>query len=121
MFRLAKPWKCVRAIVGIAVGLIACKGDALVLPMAAVTFVLVPQACSSIVPVRFSIDGLQVGIDTFRVAVGGVEHTTSALFSTSTGQHVLSARFGSGNLWPDKQVTLAAFEIFADSLPLYCS
>jgi hypothetical protein len=100
--------------------LVACSGVGSVEPQPTVRFVLDGPLCSSVVPVQFSIDALRVGTDTFFVHLAP-EHTTSRSYVTSAGQHVIGARTLWGYVWPDKQVTLSPGEVFADSLPFYCS
>jgi hypothetical protein len=100
--------------------LAACNGADVAAPSATVHFVLDAPLCSSIIPVQFSIDGLEVGVDTFRVDIPS-PHTTSRAFAVSLGAHTLSARTGAGYAWPDKAVSLAAGQAFADSLSFYCS
>jgi hypothetical protein len=107
------------AIIG-AVALTACKFAAISAPSASVSFAFAPQTCSSIVPVHFSIDGIEVGVDTFRVAVNDRDHLTSRAFAASPGQHSLSARTDRFT-WTSVTVALAAGQAFTDSLPFYCS
>ena len=80
-----------------------------------------PFACSSTIPVQFFLDGVQVGVDTFRVAVAGGDHVTSGPFTTSVGQHAVGARTAGGYVWPDTTVSLSPGAVFVDSLPFYCS
>jgi hypothetical protein len=103
-----------------AIGAVACQSGAVAAPSPVVTFAFAPRACSSVVPVQFLIDGLQVGTDTFRVAVAGGDHLTSRGFATSPGQHVLSARTAT-YAWAETTVTLFAGQAYTDSLPFYCS
>jgi hypothetical protein len=102
----------------------SCTSASAVAPLATVRFVIVAPLCSSIIPVQLSIDHQPVATDTFRVAINPV-HTTSRDFSVSAGPHTLGARvisaLGSGYVWPDTTVTLAAGAVAADSLPFYCS
>jgi hypothetical protein len=100
-------------------GLAACSAEG-VAPRATVYFVIDAPLCSSRIPVQFFIDGAQVGADTFIVNLVP-EHTTSAGFETNGGSHKLGARVVSGYVWPDETVTIAAGEVFHDSLPFYCS
>jgi len=37
------------------------------------------------------------------------------------GQHTLAARVVNGYMWPNKVVTLAAGDVYTDTLPFYCS
>ncbi len=109
----------------IGIGLVAlafsgCRGAESVAPRATVYFMLDAPLCSSIIPVQFSIDHIQVGTDTFVVNLAP-EHTMSRGFETSVGQHTLSARAGHGYVWPDKSVTLVEGQDFTDTLPFYCS
>lgn len=99
----------------------ACSSTDVGAPSATVIFVLDAPLCSSIIPVQFTIDSLQVGTDTFKVDVAGGPHTTSHSFAVAPGHHTLSARIDRGFVWPDKSVTLAAGQAFADTLPTYCS
>jgi hypothetical protein len=113
-----KPFRALVIIA--ATGVAACRSAAIVTPSPTVSFVFAPQACSSIVPVQFFIDGLQVATDTFRVGVTGGDHLASRGIATSPGRHVLGARTDRFT-WPDMTVTLAAGQAFTDSLPFYCS
>ncbi len=102
---------------------LACEGARPVAPRATVQYTLVAPLCSSVIPVRFYIDSVQVGADTFRINVAG-EHTSSSGFATSAGQHTLGAQaLGNGwaYVWSDRAVSLASGAVFTDSLPLYCS
>jgi len=103
-----------------AVVLAACATIEPAPPQATVYFVLDAPLCSSQLPVEFTIDGALVGTDTFRVNLAP-NHTTSRAFATSAGQHTLGARVVGGYVWTDTTVTLAAGQIFNDSLPFYCS
>jgi hypothetical protein len=107
------------AIIG-SVAVAACKSASISAPSASVSFVFAPQTCSSIVPVHFSIDGIEVGVDTFRVAVNDGDHLTSHAFAVSPGQHSLGARTDRFT-WTSVTVALAAGQAFTDSLPFYCS
>jgi hypothetical protein len=88
---------------------------------ATVDFLLQPHACSSTLPVQFTIDDIQVGSDTFKIAVAGGDHLKSRAFVTSAGAHTLSARVMGGYVWADKQVTVAAGDAVTDTLPFSCS
>lgn len=99
--------------------LTACGADS-VPPQATVHFVLDAPLCSSRLPVRFSIDNVQVGADTFVVNLAQ-PHTESAGFATSGGSHTLGARVVGGFSWPDRTVTLTAGQAFMDSLSTSCS
>ena len=103
-----------------AVGVVACQHTATTEPAARVHFVIVPQACSSVLPVEFSIDGQLVGTDTFRVDVVN-PRTTSRDFDTSPGSHVVGARVTGGFVWPNQTLSMAAGAVVADSLPFSCS
>lgn len=87
---------------------------------ATVTFVLVAPACSSVLPVQFSVDGQSVGTDTFRVAVSA-PRTVSRPFAVSPGQHTLGAQVVGGYVWPPLAVSITSGAVLADSLPFYCS
>ena len=102
------------------IGVAACKSATISAPAASVTFSFAPRTCSSVVPVHFVIDGIDVGIDTFKVAVGGGNHLVSRVYSTSPGQHSLSAHTDR-YMWAAATVTLGAGQTFDDSLPFYCS
>lgn len=104
-----------------AVALVACEVAKPVAPPPTVSFTLIPYLCSSVVPVRFYIDSAPVATDTFRINVAGGDRTTSRAIATSVGQHTLGARVVNGYVWPDKRVSLAAGDVFTDSLPFYCS
>ena len=99
---MLKPFRALVIIA--AIGVAACR-SAIVTPSPTVSFVFAPHACSSIVPVQFFIDGLQVATDTFRVGVAGGDHLVSRGIATSPGQHVLGARTDRFT-WPDMTVTL---------------
>ena len=89
-------------------------------PDAVVYFVLDAPLCSSVIPVQFFIDSVQVGTDTFRVNLAP-NHTVSSGFATNGGPHILGARGVNGDIWPDTAVTIRAGKVFHDSLPFYCS
>jgi hypothetical protein len=115
MLDRVRVWCVLGAIIGVA-----CQQAATTEPAARVHFVIVPQACSSVLPVEFSIDGRLVGTDTFRVDVVS-PRTTSRDFETSPGQHVVGARVTGGFVWPSQTLSMAAGAVVADSLPFYCS
>lgn len=96
-----------------------CCGDCGVAE-ARVVFVIDAPLCSSILPVEFAIDHLLVGADTFVVGLA-LPHTMSSEFTTTAGAHTLGARVVGGYMWPARGVTLAPGEVFADTLPFYCS
>jgi hypothetical protein len=99
------------------VGLLGvCSTPKSVAPQAAVCFLIDAPLCSSIMPVQFSIDNVQVATDTFVVGIAG-----SRAFVTSLGTHTLSARTVSGYVWPEKQVTVVSGDVVTDSLPFHCS
>ena len=75
--------------------------------------------CGMSLPVRFSIDGNVVGVDTFRVNLSN-PHLTTRGFSAASGRHVLSA-FAFAGTWPDTTVTLVPGVALTDTLPFYCS
>jgi hypothetical protein len=105
----------------LAGGNLACRGAETVLPPGTVFFHLEAPLCSSIVPAEFFIDKMPVGTDTFYVAVGTHDHTTSPGFATGTGRHTLGARVVDGYVWPDRAVAVAQGEIVVDTLHFYCS
>ena len=107
-------------VILVTMGVAACKSATMSAPPASVSFVFATRACSSVVPVHFAIDGIEVGIDTFKVAVSGDDHLVSRTYTTSPGQHSLSARTDR-YMWAASTVSLGAGQAFADSLPLYCS
>ena len=108
-------------LMALGVGIVgACHATDAVAPQTTVHFVIDAPLCSSILPVQFFIDSLQVGTDTFVVGIIP-EHTISRGFTTSPGRHTLSALVVAGYVWPDTIVTLPAGEVFIDSLPFYCS
>ena len=78
-----------------------------------VQFVLIAPLCSSVIPVQFSIDGVPVGTDTFRVAVPGV-HTTSRGFATPAGEVSLGAQVTGGYVWPATAGTVGAGQTVTD-------
>ena len=99
---------------------IACSRSGVAAPSGTVQFVLVAPLCSSIIPVQFSIDGVKVGTDTFRVAVPGV-HATSRGFPAPAGEHMIGAQVTGVYVWPVTTVTVGAGQTVADSLAFYCS
>ena len=108
----------------LAFAIAACSRAGVTAPHGTVQFVLVAPLCSSVIPVQFSIDGVRVGADTFRVNVSG-PHTTSRGFSAPVGAHTLGAQvtgsFAGGYVWPAATVTVSAGQTAADSLSFYCS
>jgi len=106
--------------IGIA-ALVCCKSTAPGSGAPTVYYRLVPHACSSTIPVTFFVDAVQVGTDTFRVAVAGGDHLMSPAFPTSVGTHVIGAKPNGGSLWPDTSVTLSEGAVFVDSLQFSCS
>lgn len=107
-------------MIGLAT-LAGCAGSTANTPRATVDFLLQPHACSSVLPVQFAIDNIEVGTDTFRVAVAGGDHLKSRAFTVSMGGHTLRARVTGGYVWADKQVTVAAGDAVTDTLPFSCS
>src|SRR5579862_5170440 len=91
-----------------------------VAPRATVYFVIDAPLCSMHLPALLLIDNVQVGIDTFAVAVAN-PHLVSAAFGASAGPHTLGARTTGSYAWPDKSVMLAPGQTYLDSLPFYCS
>jgi hypothetical protein len=89
-------------------------------PLPMVYFALDAPLCGTRLPVAFSIDGLQVGTDTFVVNLVP-EHLTSAGFRTIVGQHRLGARVVGGYIWPDTVVALSAGAVVTYTLSFYCS
>ena len=70
-------------------------------------------------PVRFSIDGVVVGVDTFRVNLPP-NHLDSRTFPIAAGQHVLGAYAFTGT-WPDSTVNVPSGRATVDTLGFYCS
>ena len=99
--------------------LVSCGGAEPIAPESTVFFRLNAPLCSMALPVRFSIDGTVVGIDTFRVNLPN-PHLTTRGFPTSAGRHVLGA-FAFTGVWPDTTVTLRQGVAMTDTLPFYCS
>ena len=99
--------------------LVSCGGTEPIPQESTVFFRLNAPFCSMALPVRFSIDGTLVGIDTFRVNVGN-PHLTTRGYPTSAGRHVLSA-FAFVGMWPDTSVTLRPGIAMTDTLSFYCS
>jgi hypothetical protein len=95
-------------------------GDDAAAPHATVYFVLDAPLCSSVIEARFSIDGVTVGSDTFRVRLPP-DDTVSAAFQTRAGTHILGAEVVGGLVWADTTVRLTAGETFERLLPFYCS
>lgn len=98
---------------------VSCGGTEPIPQESTVFFRLNAPFCGMALPVRFSIDGILVGIDTFRVNVGN-PHLTTRGFPTSAGRHVLSA-YAFPGMWPDTTVTLRAGIAMTDTLSFYCS
>ena len=109
-----------RTLIGLG-ALAGCASSTANTPRATVDFLLQPHACSSVLAVQFAIDNVQVGTDTFKVAVAGGDHLRSRAFSTSVGAHTLSARVVGGYIWADRQVTVASGDAVTDTLPFSCS
>jgi hypothetical protein len=100
--------------------LIACNGMApTAAANAAVSFHLDAPLCSMSLPVRFSIDGVVVGVDTFRVNLAP-NHLDSRTFPTTAGPHVLGAYAFTGT-WRDSTVTVRSDAVTVDTLGFYCS
>ena len=99
--------------------LVSCGGTEPILQESTVFFRLNAPLCSMALPVRLSIDGSVVGIDTFRVNLPD-PHLTTRGFPTSAGRHVLGA-FAFAGVWPDTTVTLRAGIAMTDTLSAYCS
>jgi len=106
--------------IGLAV-FAGCAGTTASTPRATVDFLLQPHACSSVLPVQFAVDNIQIGADTFKVAVAGGDHLKSRTFTVSIGTHTVSARVTGGYVWADKQVTVAPGDAVTDTLPFSCS
>lgn len=87
---------------------------------ATVEFAIVAPLCSSVIPAQFSVDGVAIGVDTFRVDVAG-PRTLSRGFAVSPGVHMVGARVPGGYIWADTQMTLVGGRTVTDSLPYYCS
>ena len=101
--------------------LVGCASATNMEPRATVAFQLDAPLCSSVIPVKFAIDDVIVGADTFRVHLAN-EHTRSSAFTTTTGPHKLGGGIpGSPNGWFDTTVTLRAGQAFTDTLHFYCS
>ena len=103
----------------IALTLAACGSTSPSDQLSTVYFRLDAPFCSMALPVRFSIDGAVVGVDTFRVNVNN-PHLTTRGFTAAAGTHVLSAYAFNGT-WPDTTVTLVPGVALTDTLPFYCS
>ena len=104
-----------------AAALLGCRSTAPGDRPPSVVYRLVPYACSSTVPVQFFVDSVQVGVDTFRVAVAGGDHLMSRPFPTSVGAHVIGAKLSASSPWPDTVVNFSTGQVFTDSLPFSCS
>ena len=102
----------------------ACGGD-MAAPQPTVYFSLDAPLCGSVLPMRFYIDSVQVGTDTFRINAGPPNHTASIGYHVTAGVHRLGAQASLGGAfsytWPDTLVTLSAGNVFVRSLPFYCS
>jgi len=107
-----RSWLALAALVGCATSPSA--------PSASVRFVLDAPLCSSVLAMRFSIDGAVAGTDTFRVNLSS-PRTASRRFSVTPGVHLVGARVDGGFVWPDTAVTLAIGSAVDDTLPFYCS
>lgn len=118
--RVMSPRSCAAAAVTLLASLaLACTGSSTP-PRPVVYYTIDAPFCGMKLSAVFSIDGRDVGVDTFVVHLAG-EHITAGPFATSAGQHVLSARTTTGYLWPDRAVSLTVGAVFTDSLPFYCS
>ena len=107
-------------LAGIAFAVFACNSEPAGPAAARVYFVLDAPLCSSQLPMRFEIDGVLVGVDTFRVNLAP-NRTKSRAFSVPAGSRTLGARVDGGFEWPDTTVMLEAGKAFSDTLPFYCS
>ena len=107
------------SLAGVAIALFACSSTRPDEAEASVYFRLDAPLCSMALPVRFSIDGALVGVDTFRVNVSN-PHLTTRAFTATAGRHVLSANAFAGT-WPDTTVRLQAGAALTDTLSFYCS
>jgi hypothetical protein len=116
--RRASPMRRALSTVLLAV-LGACAGTTTT-PRPVVYYTIDAPLCGMKLGAVFSIDGREVGTDTFVVHLAG-EHITAGPFSTSVGRHVLSAHSLTGYLWPERTVNLMPGAAFTDSLPFYCS
>jgi hypothetical protein len=85
-----------------------------------VAFKLDAPLCSSILPMQFLVDNVQVGLDTFRVHLNP-EHTASRPFSITPGQHTVGARVVNGFVWADTTMSLSDGQAVVRTLPFYCS
>lgn len=97
---------------------------------AAVQFKLTSNVgpCSSVLSIRFLLDGAPLGEEEFRINLAP-NRTESSAFAAPTGTHTLGARitrFGgtavaNGFTWPDTTVTLSAGAHILRAIDLYCS
>jgi hypothetical protein len=108
---------CIAAICTIA--LATCADP---LPPPKVDFLIDAPLCSMSLPLAFTIDGAQVGVDTFEVHYGP-GNDRSRNFETTAGSHQLAVRFfPSGNLiQQDSSVTLLAGDTYTFRFGFYCS
>jgi hypothetical protein len=108
-----------RAAIGVlVVGLAACDDP---LPSPRVDFQIDAPLCSSIIPTTLWVDGLQVGVDTFRVNYGP-EHERTQPFETAAGNHKLAVRHPNGALiQEDSTVALRAGDQYTFTFGFYCS
>ena len=106
------------AIGVLVVGLAACDDP---LPAPVVDFQIDAPLCSSSIPASLRIDGVQVGVDTFRVNFAP-EHHRSRAFETTVGDHTLSVFHPNGVLiQEDSTVALRAGDSYRFIFGFYCS
>jgi hypothetical protein len=98
--------------------LLACHDP---LPQPTVDFLIDAPLCSMVLPVSFTIDGTQVGVDTFEVY--GPANDRSRRFETTAGSHQLAVRFfPRGDLiQEDSIITLAPGGAYTFRFGFYCS
>jgi hypothetical protein len=92
------------------------------LPPPRVDFLIDAPLCSMTLPISLTVDGAQVGVDTFEVHLGP-GNIRSRAFETTSGSHQLAVRFfPSGNLiQEDSTVTLRAGDAYTFRFGFYCS
>ena len=104
---------------GLLLGLACSEAPATSVLPSAVSFHLDASFCSMRLPVRFSIDGVVVGVDTFLVNLAP-NHLDSQSFPATPGQHVLGAYAFAGT-WRDSTVIVTSGATTVDTLGFYCS
>jgi hypothetical protein len=113
------PLRLVGSLAVAVLVLAACSSTSSLDDPSTVFFQLDAPLCSMALPVRLSIDGTVVGVDTFRVNVAN-PHLTTRGFRATPGRHLLSA-FAFNGTWPDTTVTLSPGFALTDTLSFYCS